>query len=90
MQSSYISVREKYLKLLGTAASAYPKLLLLYYPILLRGCNDKGISVRKASFRLVRDLVMECLRQYQQQYTLSQSEHEKGMKERNQFHPSCD
>ena len=68
MQSSYISVREKYLKLLGAAASVYPKLLIGYYPVLLRGCTDNGISVRKASFRLVKDLVIECLSQYRQQW----------------------
>ena len=52
MTSTYISVREKSLKLLSSAAAAYPRLLSLYLSVVLRGCTDRGISVRKVSYRL--------------------------------------
>lgn len=57
MSSSYISVREKNLKLLWTAAETYPRLLTLYLPVLIRGCSDRGISVRKVSYRLTNRLL---------------------------------
>ena len=61
MSSSYISVREKNLKLLWTAADTYPRLLTLYLPVLLQGCSDRGISVRKISYRLTHRLMLYLL-----------------------------
>ena len=57
MTSTYISVREKSLKLLSSAAAAYPRLLSLYLSVVLRGCTDRGISVRKVSYRLLSQLL---------------------------------
>ena len=53
VQSPYISVREKNLKLLLSASSILPSLLLFYATVIRQSTLDRGVSVRKAGGRLV-------------------------------------
>lgn len=57
MVSTYISVREKNMKLLLAATAKYPRLLITYYHVVLKGLKDRGISVRKVSYQLLRRLI---------------------------------
>lgn len=62
MISTYISVREKNMKLLLSATSQYPRLLITYYPVILKGLIDHGISVRKVSSHLLYQLTILLLK----------------------------
>ena len=63
MQSPYISVREKNLRLLLSAASFYPRLLHPYAPVIRQGLQDRGVSVRRVSSRLACRLVEQVLKE---------------------------
>lgn len=56
MISTYISVREKNMKLLMAAATKFPRLLITYYHVVVKGLKDRGVSVRKVSYHLLNQL----------------------------------
>lgn len=56
MISTYISVREKNMKLLLAATNQYPRLLTIYYSVIVKGIKDRGVSVRKVSSQLLYQL----------------------------------
>lgn len=57
MSSSYISVREKNMKLLLSAVATYPRLLLHYHRVIAHGLVDRGVSVRRVSAQLMEQLM---------------------------------
>lgn len=57
MSSSYISVREKNMKLLLSAVTTYPRLLLHYHRVIAHGLVDRGVSVRRVSAQLMEQLM---------------------------------
>lgn len=57
MNSSYISVREKNMKLLLSAVTTYPRLLLHYHRVIAHGLVDRGVSVRRVSAQLMEQLM---------------------------------
>ena len=57
MKSSYISVREKNMKLLLSAINTYPRLLLHYHGVICHGLVDRGVSVRRVSAQLMEQLM---------------------------------
>lgn len=63
MQSPYITVREKNLRLLLSASSFYPRLLGPYAPVIQQGLEDRGVSVRRISSRLARGLCEQVLKE---------------------------
>ena len=63
MQSPYITVREKNLRLLLSASSFYPRLLGPYAPVIQQGLEDRGVSVRRISSRLARGLLEQVLKE---------------------------
>lgn len=63
MQSPYITVREKNLRLLLSASAFYPRLLGPYAPVIQQGLEDRGVSVRRVSSRLASALLEQVLRE---------------------------